>query len=98
MLEPQLDMYADDFAEEEREKLNAAVDKKENTPEETGKGILMWEIKWQQDSSEVDGPYTTEQMLKWSNEGRFRKGAWVKKCGENTNFYTVSRIDFELYI
>ncbi|EFA01650.1 CD2 antigen cytoplasmic tail-binding protein 2 homolog [Tribolium castaneum] len=88
--EPVLDMYADDFGDKEKEKMETAS--VSGKPEQ-----LMWEFKWDQDKDQVEGPYDTSQMLKWSKEGYFKTGVWVRKCGEQSNFYTSNRIDFELY-
>ncbi|XP_044253949.1 CD2 antigen cytoplasmic tail-binding protein 2 homolog [Tribolium madens] len=88
--EPVLDMYADDFGDKEKEKMETAS--------MSGKSDqLMWEFKWDQGKDKVEGPYDTKQMIKWSKEGYFKTGVWVRKCGEQSNFYTSNRIDFELY-
>lgn len=58
----------------------------------------MWELKWKQDDSTVEGPYSTRQMVKWSEEGRFKEGVYVRRTGENKNFYSSHRIDFDLYL
>ncbi|KAJ8685758.1 hypothetical protein QAD02_021551 [Eretmocerus hayati] len=43
-----------------------------------------WELKWsQEEDAEVHGPHTSEQMYKWSREGFFKKGAWVRKSGQD---------------
>ncbi|XP_063927628.1 CD2 antigen cytoplasmic tail-binding protein 2 homolog [Zophobas morio] len=91
--EPVLDMYADDFESKEKEKIEASSVTK--TGKETD---LMWEFKWEQDKDEIQGPFGTSQMIKWANEGYFKTGVWVRKCGEESNFYTSNRIDFELYL
>lgn len=88
--EPVLDMYADDFGDKEKEKMGS-------TSETSKPPDLMWEFKWDQDKDEVQGPYDTKQMIKWAKEGYFKSGVWVRKCGEQSNFYTSNRIDFELY-
>lgn len=96
----ELDMYADDFDEKEKQ----TIDKKDQTEttecsekEETEE--LKWEFKWSQDNNaEISGPHTTEQMQKWVTEGYFKTGVWVRKCGEDTQFYSSNRIDFELYL
>lgn len=87
--EPSLDMYSDDFGDKEKEKI---VGTSSELPHE-----LMWEFKWNQDKDKIEGPFNTKQMLKWATEGYFKTGVWVRKCGEDSNFYTSNRIDFELY-
>ncbi|KAH8281810.1 hypothetical protein KR054_003099 [Drosophila jambulina] len=90
-----IDMYADDFEakESERSKASTAAAAPTSSPPE-----LAWEFKWSQNETEVQGPYTTEKMLKWSKENYFKNGVYVRKCGENTNFYSSNRIDFDLYL
>lgn len=59
---------------------------------------ISWELKWsQEDKADIHGPHTTEQMQAWAKEGYFKKGAWVRKIGQN-QFYSASRIDFEIYL
>lgn len=82
-------MYSDDFESKEKEKMETTSNK---VPE------LMWEFKWDQNKDDIQGPFDTKQMLKWSSEGYFKTGVWVRKCGEESNFYTSNRIDFELYL
>uniref|UniRef100_A0A8D8DXY6 CD2 antigen cytoplasmic tail-binding protein 2 homolog n=1 Tax=Culex pipiens TaxID=7175 RepID=A0A8D8DXY6_CULPI len=105
-----LDMYADDFDNKEKDKLKEgehSTDQKpstssaaENKPEaEVAKPELMWEYKEQQEAEQIHGPFTTEQMQKYAEEGRFSSGAFARKVGaEDTRFYSASRIDFELYL
>lgn len=57
----------------------------------------MWEYKEKEGSKEINGPYSTEQMAKWSESGKFKSGVLVRKCGSE-QFYTSNRIDFELYL
>ncbi|KAH8341590.1 hypothetical protein KR059_011175 [Drosophila kikkawai] len=89
-----IDMYADDFEakESERSKAPTAAAPASSPPE------LAWEFKWSQNETEVQGPFTTAKMLKWSKENYFKNGVYVRKCGENTNFYSSNRIDFDLYL
>ncbi|KAJ8736344.1 hypothetical protein PYW08_007000 [Mythimna loreyi] len=95
-----LDMYADDFDQKEKNVLdrndpekNVCNDKDQEEHSET-----KWEFKWNQNDEDVSGPHSTEQMHKWSMEGYFKNGVWVRKQGEDGQFYTSNRIDFELYM
>ncbi|KAH8389459.1 hypothetical protein KR200_004822 [Drosophila serrata] len=89
-----IDMYADDFEAKESERSKAPTEAApSSSPPE-----LAWEFKWSQNETEIQGPFTTEKMLKWSKENYFKNGVYVRKCGENTNFYSSNRIDFDLYL
>lgn len=90
---PLLDMYSDDFEVSEQNKLKSESSTKESTSNE-----LQWYFKWDQNKEEIEGPFDTQQMLKWSKEGYFKTGVWVRKNNEDTNFYSSNRIDFELYL
>lgn len=65
-------------------------DKVENTE-------LKWEFKWSTNDDKIEGPYNTAQMIKWQKDNYFKPGVMVRKYGESTNFYSLNRIDFELY-
>ncbi|XP_058115859.1 CD2 antigen cytoplasmic tail-binding protein 2 homolog [Anopheles ziemanni] len=66
---------------------------------EKPKAPLMWEYKEQQDAEAVHGPFTTEQMQKYADEGRFSSGAFVRKVADDdARFYSAARIDFDLYL
>lgn len=93
---PTLDMYADDFEVSEKKKLNNEGQEgssKTDTPTE-----LKWFFKWDQNKDDIEGPFDTMQMYKWSKDGYFKSGVWVRKNNEDTNFYSSNRIDFELYL
>lgn len=90
-----LDMYSDDFEDAEKKQLHIQPDVGTSS---TNKNQLQWFFKWEQDKDKVEGPFSTEQMSKWSDEGYFKTGVWVQKEGEDANFYSSNRIDFELYL
>lgn len=96
----QLDMYADDFDEKEKMSIDdrnqgQSQSKSETKTEPTE---LKWEFKWNQDNDEISAPHSTEQMHKWSTDGYFKTGVWVRKHGEESQFYSSNRIDFEIYM
>lgn len=98
-----LDMYADDFDQKEQVTLGqpqtSGQDAKTEQPEEENTNIVKWEFKWSKDdNAEISGPHSTEQMHKWSEEGYFKTGVWVRKHGEDCQFYSSNRMDFELYM
>uniref|UniRef100_A0A1B6GNW5 GYF domain-containing protein n=1 Tax=Cuerna arida TaxID=1464854 RepID=A0A1B6GNW5_9HEMI len=103
----ELDMYSDDFDTKEKERLetkdtpstypsSTQSDTTAKPPEDSGE--VTWEFKLEKDSTEISGPHSSEQMQKWTDEGRFKKEVWVRKCGQDGDFYTSKRIDFDLYI
>lgn len=59
---------------------------------------IKWEFKWTIDDTEVHGPYSTEQMSKWADDGYFKDGVFVKKCDSEAQFHSSNRIDFDLYL
>jgi CD2 antigen cytoplasmic tail-binding protein 2 len=59
---------------------------------------VMWEFKWDEKSTDIHGPHTTSQMQAWVNEGYFKNSVLVRKCGTDGQFYSSSRVDFELYL
>lgn len=95
-----LDMYADDFEQKEKATMGTSSKTDETeTMEEDENKIVKWEFKVSQDdNAEISGPHSSEQMQKWVTEGHFKTGVWVRKHGEDTQFYNSNRIDFELYI
>lgn len=85
------------FSEEKTE------DKSENgkTPD-TGGGDasdeVMWEYKWHnKDEEEIHGPFTSTQMLTWTEEDFFPEGVFCRKVNSDGHYYTSKRIDFDLY-
>lgn len=102
-----LDMYADDFDSKEQKQMhvdsnNGESSQQKDEPKTTELGIddskITWEFKWKLDDTECEGPYTTDQMYKWSLDGHFKDGVFVKKCGIDSQFNSSNRIDFELYL
>ncbi|KAJ0182489.1 hypothetical protein K1T71_001858 [Dendrolimus kikuchii] len=98
-----LDMYADDFDQKEKQTLDKSKSNDQsnegNQDSDNEDKEVKWEFKWSQDNSaEISGPHTTMQMHKWLTEGHFKTGVWVRKHGEDSQFYSSNRIDFELYM
>ncbi|XP_047506913.1 CD2 antigen cytoplasmic tail-binding protein 2 homolog [Pieris napi] len=94
----ELDMYADDFDQKEKQTLGQENETKAESDNEDSNEV-KWEFKWSQDNNaEISGPHSTSQMNKWANEGHFKSGVWVRKHGEDSQFYSSSRIDFEIYM
>ena len=58
---------------------------------------VTWEFRWdEEETSEIHGPHTSEEMLKWQESGFFDKGVFVRKVGSKA-FNDGKRIDFEIY-
>ncbi|XP_055316800.1 CD2 antigen cytoplasmic tail-binding protein 2 homolog [Sitodiplosis mosellana] len=101
-----LDMYADDFDSKEQKQMTSgdsgADGESSKQDQTTDLGVddskITWEFKWKLDDTECQGPYTTDQMYKWSLDGYFKDGVFVKKCGIESQFNSSNRIDFELYL
>lgn len=95
----ELDMYADNFDDKEKKKL-VGESSNENADNKVADvaAEVMWEFKWKQTDSEVHGPYSSAQMQQWVSEGYFNDGVFVKKFGQDSQFSSSNRIDFELYL
>jgi CD2 antigen cytoplasmic tail-binding protein 2 len=61
---------------------------------------VMWEFKWKnEDDAPTYGPYSSEDMLKWTEDGYFKDGVWARQTGSTDKpFYNSRRIDFDLYV
>ncbi|CAK1602083.1 unnamed protein product [Parnassius mnemosyne] len=95
----ELDMYADDFDQKEKQCIDNKNSTSENNEDSDGPEEVKWEFKWNQnDDSEISGPHSTEQMQKWAAEGYFKTGVWVRRHGKDSQFYSSNRMDFELYM
>lgn len=99
-----LDMFGDDSAAAVS---TAAVTNSATTPNAESSSLdqpLKWEYKMSQDEgAKIHGPVDTDEMIRLQNEGRFDDGCWARKCDGSSGpgdgqFYSVKRIDFELYI
>lgn len=96
-----LDMYADDFdtKEQKQKQVTGESSQKQKTVRfGVDDSSISWEFKWKIDDPECHGPHTTDQMFKWSQEGYFKDGVFVRKCGSEAQFNSSNRIDFELYL
>lgn len=80
----ELDMYADDFVDQEKKKLDEPETSSKSAelaePSE-GPAQLMWEYKLKQDDEKIEGPHSTEQMQKFVDDGKFKTSVWVRKTG-----------------
>lgn len=64
---------------------------------------VYWQYKWDNDKkSELFGPFSSSEMLDWTDQGYFKDGVLVRKLVNKSTegegqFYNSKRIDFELY-
>ncbi|KAM9843661.1 CD2 antigen cytoplasmic tail-binding protein 2 isoform 1-T2 [Aulostomus maculatus] len=93
--EDELDMFADDFDEKHTERTQDKEDKDNTRVSDE----VMWEYKWENEAdSEVYGPFTSQQMQDWVDEGYFSSGVYCRRLDqEGSQFYNSKRLDFELY-
>ena len=58
---------------------------------------ISWQFRWENtEDSEIHGPHTSDEMLKWQDSVFFEKGVFVRKVGTE-EFLDGKRIDFDLY-
>lgn len=105
-----LDMFADSIDDKTesngKPRTNAEHREGESSHEKNGNlaesslhsNEVCWMYKWRDDDTEVYGPYSSSQMLHWTNEGYFPDGILVRKANTEGQFYSSKRIDFDLYI
>ncbi|XP_070703829.1 CD2 antigen cytoplasmic tail-binding protein 2 [Pempheris klunzingeri] len=91
----ELDMFADKFDEVHGVK----SDKEEEEDDKRVSDEVMWEYKWEnKDDSEIYGPFTSQQMQDWVDEGYFSSGVYCRrKDQDGAQFYNSRRLDFDLY-
>ncbi|XP_051988394.1 CD2 antigen cytoplasmic tail-binding protein 2 [Xyrauchen texanus] len=89
----ELDMFGDKFDERH------SVEKDEDKDNDRVTDEVMWEYKWDnEENSELYGPFSSQQMQEWVDEGYFKDGVYCRKVDqEGAPFYNSKRIDFELY-
>uniref|UniRef100_A0A4W6CIG9 CD2 antigen cytoplasmic tail-binding protein 2 n=1 Tax=Lates calcarifer TaxID=8187 RepID=A0A4W6CIG9_LATCA len=89
--EDELDMFADKFDETHG---GRSEDEDKRVSDE-----VMWEYKWDnEDNSEIYGPFTSQQMQDWVDEGYFSSGVYCRRVDqEGSQFYNSKRLDFDLY-
>ncbi|VDP80376.1 unnamed protein product [Echinostoma caproni] len=70
-------------------------------PKNEDSAPVMWHLKRSESSAtDCEGPYTTEQLKQWMDQGKFREAKCIlvrqvdKPDGQ---FYNINRIDFDLY-
>ncbi|XP_071387208.1 CD2 antigen cytoplasmic tail-binding protein 2 [Centroberyx affinis] len=93
--EDELDMFGDKFDETHASK---SQEEEEDDRERVSDGV-MWEYKWEnKENSELYGPFSSQQMQDWVDEGYFKDGVYCRRLDQDgSQFYNSKRLDFELY-
>ncbi|KAH9497637.1 CD2 antigen cytoplasmic tail-binding protein 2 [Dermatophagoides farinae] len=86
------DMFSDDFDDKKQSTSKTVISMDETK--------TKWEYRWEdKDNAQIYGPYSSEDMLNWTNQGYFDQGVFVRRIeSTDARFYSSKRIDFELYI
>ena len=59
---------------------------------------VQWEFKAENtDDAEIKGPFTSSQMIGWSDDGTFGSGVFCRKYKSGGQFYNSARLDFDIY-
>lgn len=73
--------------------------------EESASGKLdqvMWEYRTEnKPESELYGPYTSQQMCEWQQQGSLSNGCWARRIlpnGDRSTFYDSKRIEFDDWV
>lgn len=104
-----LDMFAENFDKKDNPKSETIVEKEKDKNDDKNNSSekeesddksdeVMWLYKWENtDDAEIHGPYSSSQMLQWTEENYFPDGVFCKKANADGQFYSSKRIDFDLY-
>ncbi|XP_066578016.1 CD2 antigen cytoplasmic tail-binding protein 2 [Amia ocellicauda] len=100
--EDELDMFAEEIdGKELARKRQEESEGEDEEAEDSGIASeeVMWEYKWESgEQSELYGPFTSQQMQEWVDQGYFKDGVYCRRIGQtNGQFYNSKRLDFELY-
>uniref|UniRef100_A0AAV2KH18 CD2 antigen cytoplasmic tail-binding protein 2 n=1 Tax=Knipowitschia caucasica TaxID=637954 RepID=A0AAV2KH18_KNICA len=89
----ELDMFGEKFDE----KLDTKTEEDEDETKVSGE--VQWEYRWEnQDEAEVFGPFSSQQMQGWVDEGYFSSGVYCRRLDqEGSQFYNSKRLDFDLF-
>ncbi|XP_029914676.1 CD2 antigen cytoplasmic tail-binding protein 2 [Myripristis murdjan] len=92
--EDELDMFAEKFDHSHDDKTKDEEEEDTRVNDE-----VMWEYKWENVAdSELYGPFSSQQMQNWVDEGYFKDGVYCRRVDqEGAPFYNSRRLDFELY-
>jgi len=87
------DMYGDS-------EVSASVNNPTSNEKNSNRTSILWEYTINENSPEsLQGPFTTEQMIRLINtEGKLDKDKERCRRIGNEQFYSIKRIDFDLYL
>ena len=91
----------DEEGEPASKKVRFDEETKEEEKEEKKDGAqeTYWEFKWEnKEDAEVHGPHSTSEMQSWTESSYFESGIWVRRVGQQSDFHSSKRVDFELYL
>jgi len=92
-----MDMFADEETTASTSKDKPSTSSGTKAQEDDDQNV-SWEFKWEdKDDAQIYGPYSSQDMLEWTQSGYFGDGVLVRKRFE-PKFYSSKRIDFDLYI
>uniref|UniRef100_F7BFG7 GYF domain-containing protein n=1 Tax=Ciona intestinalis TaxID=7719 RepID=F7BFG7_CIOIN len=95
--EDELDIFADDIDEKEGKKKtkNGKKSKEITTEADTS---VKWEYKWSESTTELFGPFSSQNMEEWKSKGFFNDEVRVRRVDKpNAPFYSAKRVEFDLY-
>jgi hypothetical protein len=87
------DMYGDND-------ISSSVNNPTSTNTNSDSSSVLWEYTTNENSTEnLQGPFTTEQMIRLTNtEGKLEKDKVRCRRIGTEQFYSIKRIDFDLYL
>ncbi|XP_039263002.2 CD2 antigen cytoplasmic tail-binding protein 2 homolog [Styela clava] len=90
-----LDILASNIDETDKMNESGSTNRNENS---NGENVIKWEFKWTEEDSEIHGPFTSQEMFEWQEQGYFKDGVLVRRTDrDESQFYSSKRIDFDLY-
>ncbi|XP_078484596.1 CD2 antigen cytoplasmic tail-binding protein 2 [Ciona intestinalis] len=95
--EDELDIFADDIDEKEGKKKTENGEKSKETTTKADTSI-KWEYKWSESTTELFGPFSSQNMEEWKSKGFFNDEVRVRRVDKpNAPFYSAKRVEFDLY-
>ena len=102
-----------DMADSDRRKKREKVDEEAEREAEAAKlaarasqdskpeGTCAWEYKFDSDDKKIYGPFTTDAMLGWTDQGYFDESpVLIRQCSDDASeddFIPIAEVDFSLF-